>query len=233
MSMCWVIIISCQLSARHKVVNEGDTHESCVQWICIMATLFLGFWKTISLKWEASCTMQFEPIYIQNCGTWFCQWSDSRQDWITWLSHHRRVDYCILQLLASGGMHAYYYTAPIIIVVVECLWTNHSTNEYRYSEVRLDSFAHHNYSKVTAVCKTRRRKWVLYRDDKKVEAVWRWEESECGIEMRRKWRWYNVCEPCKPVLYVGWSLCVVCSECWMVRIKQRVSGSNTQWWLVV
>ena len=30
-----------------------------------------------------------------------------------------------------------------------------------------------------------------------------------------------------------WSLCVVCSECWMVRRKQTVGGSNRQWWLVV
>jgi hypothetical protein len=30
-----------------------------------------------------------------------------------------------------------------------------------------------------------------------------------------------------------WSLCVVCSECWMVRRKQTVGGSNREWWLVV
>ena len=42
------------------------------------------------------------------------------------------------------------------------------------------------------------------------------------------------------MLYVWWSLCVVCSECWMVRRKQTVGGnmivlggSNRQWWLVI
>ena len=42
-----------------------------------------------------------------------------------------------------------------------------------------------------------------------------------------------MCEIENGKLGMEWSLCVVCSECWMVRRKQTVGGSNRQWWLVV
>ena len=62
--------------------------------------------------------------------------------------------------------------------MVECLHTN-SSNEYRYSEVPLDSFAHHNKTHNNKIFQ----KLLQYRKHR--------EESECGIEMRRKWVRYR------------------------------------------
>ena len=72
-----MIIIICQLSARHKIVNVGDIYTCAID-------MYNGDLvpRLLHNRYEMRGKLTM-PMYIHNYGSLFCQWSDSRQDWVT------------------------------------------------------------------------------------------------------------------------------------------------------